>query len=45
MIDSVTEWFKITQYNDKKKLRVYLDTVYQWKSHMTKDQKLLIMSS
>ena len=50
MIDTVTGWFEITQYNDKRaqtqlKLRGCMDTLDQCKSHMTKDQNLLVISS
>ena len=53
MIDPVTGWFEIAQYDDKKrylsqtelKLHGCRNTLEQYKSSMTKDQNLLITSS
>ena len=53
MINIVTGWFEIAQYDEKKrylsqtwlKLRGCLDTLDQQKSRMTKDQNLLVTIS
>ena len=53
MIDTVTEWFEITQYNGKRaisianlvKLGGCMDTSDQYKSRTTEGQNLLVMSS
>ena len=52
IIDPVTGWFEIMQYDDKNKyqsknwlkLRGFLDTLDQYKSRMTKDHNLLVTS-
>ena len=49
MIDTVTRWFKITQYDDKIVISIMnlvgFNILYQWKSRMTKDKNSLFMSS
>ena len=52
MIDPVTEWFEITQYNDKRAISIAnlvklcgcMDTLDQQKSRTTEGQNLLVMS-
>ena len=53
MIDAVTGWFKIAQYEDKRAISIANLVETMWlsryprpkKSHMTKERNLLVTSS